>query len=121
MISGWFLRLATLFGVAGLVLGIQMGAAQDHSLMPVHAHLNLVGWVSMFLYGLFYRAFPHHEGRLAAIQLCLATLGMLVMAPGIYGAVKNLPWGEPMAIAGSFLTLGAFLIFTLQVFRATNR
>lgn len=34
-------------------LWIYMGIAQDHSLTPVHAHLNLLGWVTMFLTGLY--------------------------------------------------------------------
>jgi hypothetical protein len=39
----------------GMGLGIAMGISQDFSLTPVHAHLNLLGWVSMLLYGLYYR------------------------------------------------------------------
>ena len=47
--------LASVTALAGMSLGIYMGIAQDHSLMPVHAHLNLIGWVTMFLMGLYYR------------------------------------------------------------------
>jgi hypothetical protein len=52
MISPLFLRVAVVFAITGMALGIYMGAAQDFALSPVHAHINLVGWVSMFLAGL---------------------------------------------------------------------
>jgi len=35
--------------------GIFMAASRDHSSMPAHAHLNLLGWVSLFLFGIYYR------------------------------------------------------------------
>ena len=56
--SNWFLRLAVFYFVVGVAMGIGMAASQDHSLLPVHAHLNLLGWVSLALFGLFYRAVP---------------------------------------------------------------
>ena len=56
--SNWFLRLAVLYLIAGVSLGLFMAASHDHSMFPVHAHLNLLGWVSLSLFGLFYRACP---------------------------------------------------------------
>jgi drug/metabolite transporter superfamily protein YnfA len=60
--SNWFLRLAALYLVIGVALGLYMAASQDHSMHPVHAHLNLLGWVSLSLFGLFYRAIPSAAG-----------------------------------------------------------
>ncbi len=39
-----FLVTGSLFLIVGIGLGIQMGASGDHSLMPVHAHINLLGF-----------------------------------------------------------------------------
>src|SRR5258708_13258860 len=61
----WFLCAITYF-VIGISLGVYMGASGNHSLFPAHAHINLVGWVSMGLIGLLYRSFP------AAAQSALA-------------------------------------------------
>ena len=44
--------IATLAAVTGMAMGIVMAASHDHSLALAHAHLNLLGWVSMALYGL---------------------------------------------------------------------
>lgn len=98
-----------------------MGVAHDFTLVPVHAHVNLVGWVSMFLAGLFYHAYPDSDGGLARIHALLAIPGLLVLAPGIFGAATERPWGEPVAIVGSLLTMAGLLVFTVVVFRATRR
>ena len=41
--------VAAMFGMGG---GIFMAITHDFTLAPAHAHLNLLGWVSMALYGL---------------------------------------------------------------------
>ncbi|WBJ99914.1 hypothetical protein [Methylocystis parvus] len=114
------MRFGVIFAIVGMALGIHMGAAHDFSLAPVHAHINLVGWVSMFLAGLFYQAHPERQTKLAAAHLGLAVTGLLLMAPGITALARNLPWGEPVAIAGSLATFVATLLFAFNVFRARH-
>lgn len=121
MISKWFLRFGVLFAVAGVSLGIYMGATHDHTLAPVHAHINLVGWVTMFLSGLFYAVRPDCEGVMSRVHLGLAVSGLLSLAPGLTGVMLGHPWGEPLAVAGSFLTLGAILTFAFIVCTAPQR
>ena len=53
-----FLLVAVVAAMIGMGGGIFMAITHDFTLAPAHAHLNLLGWVSMALYGLFYRAFP---------------------------------------------------------------
>ena len=33
--------------VVGMIWGIQMGISKDHAALPAHAHLNLLGFVSL--------------------------------------------------------------------------
>ena len=121
MVSQWFLRFGVLFAMVGMGLGIYMAATHDHTLSPVHAHINLVGWVTMFLSGLFYSVCPASEGKLARLHLTLAVVGLLIMAPGIAGVLLGYPWGEPAAAAGSIITLLAILIFAYIVFTSSPR
>ena len=65
-----WLRLAVVYLVIGVGLGIAMGMSGNHTQFPTHAHLNLLGWVSLALIGLTYRQFPdrrrtgnHHQPR----------------------------------------------------------
>ena len=48
MIKSLF-RFSVSTGLAGMGFGIFMGITQDFMLAPAHAHLNLLGFVTMFL------------------------------------------------------------------------
>ena len=68
-------RLAVLFVIAGIAMGIGMAASQNHAIMPAHAHLNLLGWVSLFLFGVYYERRPTIDrSRLAMVQVILWSL-----------------------------------------------
>ena len=56
-------RISVSFGLLGMAFGIFMGIEQDFTLVPAHAHLNLLGFVVMFLSALYYRAFPRSRGE----------------------------------------------------------
>jgi len=113
-----FLRTAVIAALAGLGLGIFMGASHDHTLRTVHVHINLVGWVSLFLFGLFYTLVGAGSARLAKAHYCLAAAGLVLFAIGLPGIVLGHAWGEPVAIAASFATLFSMVIFACVVFTA---
>lgn len=116
-VSYWFFLSASLYGLAGMVFGIAMAASHDHSLGSAHAHLNLVGWVSMGLFAFFYQSVPALAAtRLAKVHFALASAGVWLMVPGI--ALATLGKGEGLAVAGSLLTATSMLIFTGMVLRS---
>src|SRR5690348_14143404 len=53
----WIL-IAVTYLVLGASMGVVMGASMDFTYVPVHAHINLLGWASMALAGLIYDRFP---------------------------------------------------------------
>ena len=53
-----FLKIAVVYLVIGAVLGFTMGITQKFVLVPVHAHLLLLGWASLALAGLVYHLYP---------------------------------------------------------------
>ncbi|HEX5126975.1 MAG TPA: DUF2871 family protein [Rhodocyclaceae bacterium] len=60
-------KLAALYLILGMTLGAVMGATKLFAYAPVHAHINLLGWVSLTLAGLLFTRFPHlAKTRLAA-------------------------------------------------------
>jgi hypothetical protein len=117
----WFLRLAVIYGMAGIGLGLYMAASGSHTMHPVHAHLNLLGWVTLALFGLFYRAFPaaadtglakaHFWLFVPALLVQMITLAMLY---GGNGAI------EPVLATASFVVGAGFLCFAGVVWRATG-
>lgn len=119
--SNWFLRIAVLYIVAGVSLGIYMAASNDHSMHPVHAHLNLLGWVAMTLFGLFYRAIPAAaDTKLAKahfwtyVPAHFVQMVLLALFYRGYAAV------EPALGLFSVLVGVAFICFTVVVWRHTG-
>lgn len=109
-----FFASGVVYVTLGMLWGIHMGIAQDFSLAPAHAHLNLVGFVTMALAGIFYQLTPRAAAsRLAQVHFALATLGVWTMVPGIVLALTGL--GEGLAIAGSLATLAAMLVFLVNL------
>ena len=106
-----------LAAVLGMLWGIQMAATHDHTLSPAHGHLNLVGWVSLMLFGLYYHAVPAAaESALARWHLLVALAGVVLLTPGIAVAISG--GTEVIAILGSFVTLASMLVFAVVVLRS---
>lgn len=124
-VSATFLRLSVLFVVLGVSLGYWMGASHNFTVSPVHAHINLLGWVSMFLYGLFYRVFPDAAaGWLPKVHLALAVIGLPVMMIGLTIQLLAIPSLMPvvpvMMIVGPTMVVLGMFAFAVIVFRATG-
>ncbi|HTC97152.1 MAG TPA: hypothetical protein VK734_05490 [Bradyrhizobium sp.] len=58
MIGSLMMCVSVVVLFCGMVLGIAMGISEDFALQAVHAHLNLLGGVLLFLFGLYYRLVP---------------------------------------------------------------
>lgn len=115
-------RTAVVLGIVGIGIGIAMAASGDHSVFPAHAHLNLLGWVSLFLMGVFYRLHPALDAsRLALVQSATWILGTVILTIGVAGIYLGRPDLEPIAIFGSLLVLGAMLLFAFIVFRTERQ
>ena len=111
-------RAAVLFGLLGMGLGIAMAIARDHAAMPAHAHLNLLGWVSLFLFGLYYRLHPALErDRRAHVQVWSWLVGTVVMAIGVGLVHTGTTSAEPLAAGGSFIVFASMLLFAWLLFQ----
>ena len=111
-------RAAVLLAIAGMLWGIVMGISQDHSTMPAHAHLNLLGWVSLFLFGIYYHLHPTVDrNRLATLQVWIWIAGTIVMAIGVGLVHSGHAIGDPIAAVSSLLVVADMLLFGWLVFR----
>jgi hypothetical protein len=105
--------------LAGMTWGLQMAISQDHSAFPAHAHLNLLGFVALFLFGIFYRLTPSVEAnRLAVPQVLVWIAGTIVAAIGIGLAHTGHDIGDPIAAVGSLIIFADAVLFTWLVFQA---
>jgi hypothetical protein len=65
-------------------LGLTMAISVDHATLPAHAHLNLLGLVSLFLFGIYYRLHPSLEGgKSASVQVWAWIVGTIILTIGV--------------------------------------
>ena len=121
-VSNNFLRLGVLSALVGMSLGVWMGANEDFVLRPVHAHINLLGFASMMLFGLFYRSFPAAgRGWLPMAHFGLSVLGFLILMPSLALMLMQKPFFLPAMIASEIMLVGSMLLFVIIVFIATMK
>lgn len=120
-VSNNFLRLGVLAVLVGVSLGIWMGANQNFALRPVHAHINLIGWASMMLFGLVYRVIPEAaKGWMPKVHFGLAAIGFVVMMTSLSIVILGNPAAVPFLIASEVTVFASLLLFAVIVFRATG-
>lgn len=111
-------RAAVLMAVLGMIWGVVMGISLDHSTFPAHAHLNLLGWVSLFLFGIYYHLHPSIDaGRVALAQVWIWIAATIAMSVGVALVHSGHPQGDPIAAISSIAVLGDMLLFGWLVFR----
>ena len=114
-------RAAMLLLLAGMVWGLQMAIADNHSAYPAHAHLNLLGFVALFLFGIFYRLNPTVEASsLATPQVWLWIVSTIVMSIGVGLVHTGYKIGDPIAAVGSLVFLADAVLFTWLVFQVRS-
>src|SRR4029079_6410582 len=115
-----------LCGLIGTVWGESMGRTNDPSTFIAHAHLNLVGWVSMAVMGGFYALAAGRYPRwlawtnfaLQAVGAGCLTIGMLFIMG--FGDRDYIP-AAMVGSAGAVLGMAAFLAAVLVSWRNEGR
>lgn len=109
-----FIATAAVAALIGMAWGIQMAATGDHTLSPAHGHLNLIGFVTMGLFGIYYHLVPDAaETRLARVHFWLTLAAVIILVPGIALAITGTT--EAVAPIGSILAIASMAIFAFVV------
>ena len=112
-----YLKVATVYFTIGVLAGLIMGIIHDFRLTSVHAHVNLLGWVSMALFGIIYHFYPKAaNSKLAKVQFWLHNIGVPVMLGGIAAQVFGVTAALPAAIIGSIAVVIGVILFMINVF-----
>src|ERR1044072_741609 len=111
-------QAAIVLVVVGMAWGLHMGISRDHAAMPAHAHLNLLGFVSLFLFGIYYRLHPALDrSRAALVQVGVWIAGTIVLTIGVAMVHTGREAGEPFAATGSLVVIADMLMFGWLVYR----
>jgi hypothetical protein len=115
-VSHFCLLAAILSALIGMSLGIWMGLRADLTLAPVHAHINLLGWVSLALFGLYHRGAERPSERLAWAQVACSAAAVPLMTGGLaaYLLTHDMTLA-PIVIGGAVLAVFGMALFLAVV------
>ncbi|HLR65386.1 MAG TPA: hypothetical protein VK075_08170 [Pseudogracilibacillus sp.] len=115
------IRFAAIFGLIGAVIGSHMAGAGSPAFRPVHAHILVVGWLSLFAWGIYYKTHAVKAAKLVAAQGWTGIIGTLGLTIGLWMQYLQ-PFGDskainlPIYIGGGTILLVSFFLFLLVTF-----
>ncbi len=121
MIGSLMMCVSVVVLLFGMLAGIVMGIQQDFVLAPAHAHLNLIGGVLLFVFGLYYRLVPAAGTTvLAKVQGWLHMTGAILFPAGVAIVLVKGPSLIAAPIVGSLIVTAAMALFAVIVFRTSR-
>ena len=110
-----FIRASLLWFAAGTILGLAMAMHPLWTIYrPAHAHMNVVGFLTMLVFGVGYQLLPRlfghplHSTRLGVLHVYLANVGLALLVVGFF-CMPHVPsiarWF--MSIGGTLFAVGA--------------
>jgi hypothetical protein len=121
MIGSLMMCVSVVILLVGMLAGIVMGMQENFTLAPAHAHLNLVGGVLLFMFGLYYRLIPT-AGRttLATVQGWMHIIGAILFPAGVALVLVKGTGFIAAPIVGSLIVTAAMALFAVIVFRTSR-
>jgi hypothetical protein len=111
-----WIRIAVVYFVLAVMLGVGMSMSEDFRLKGLHVHLNLLGWVSLSITGFIYDRVPAAAAsRAASVHFWLYVLALPVMMVGLCALLLGHQGGIPAIAAGSLCVLAAIVTFAANV------
>lgn len=111
-----FIKIAVVYLFIGALLGLTMGITQKFVVVPVHAHVLLLGWASLALAGLVYHLYPAAAmTRLARIHFWLHNLALPVFMVGLGMYLTGSTFLMPVVAGAGTVVLVGLAAFATNV------
>ncbi|MBI5190073.1 MAG: cbb3-type cytochrome c oxidase subunit I [Nitrospirae bacterium] len=124
----WFIRLSIIYFVTGSLLGVMFAfnpGMADAGHVAMHVHLNLIGWMSMMIFGVGYHILPRFSGKplysrpLSIVQFWMANVGLVGMTAG-WGMLAHEGTGQMvLAVFGAVMFL-SILLFAFNLLKTVS-
>ncbi|MFA8438505.1 hypothetical protein [Pueribacillus sp. YX66] len=95
--SQTLLRFSALFAVIGAFLGAHMAGAGSLAFRPIHAHILVVGWLSLFAWAVYYKVFYRKVSTLAKLHVWSAIIGSIGLTIGMW-----MQYFQPFGLSETF-------------------
>lgn len=120
-ISRNFMVIGVVYLLLGIIFGMYMSGSGDHEFTPLHAHINLLGFTLMTVFGVVYRVVPDMAGNtLARAHFWLhqaGALGLLVMLWLLLSGRIGEAGMVPVAPVAELLVLLGIVAFAVNLWR----
>ena len=111
-----FFTAAVMCVLTGMVWGAWMASTDVFTLAPAHAHLNLLGWVSLAIMGGFYvLAGPRAPAQLGWANFVLSTAGVAIITPSLAALLSGDKALVGVVTFGTVLTILGMVCFAAAV------
>src|SRR5215208_2042311 len=127
----WFVKAFLKSSLAWLCLGVTLGVAM--AIRPewavyraAHMHMNLLGFVTMMIYGVAYHVIPRftghalHNRQLAGWQFWLANAGLGLMVAGFALTVRGAGAARVVLATGGTLAASGAYAFVYNLWRTID-
>jgi cbb3-type cytochrome oxidase subunit 1 len=112
------LKIAVVYFLISVVLGMYMSISKNFDLVGVHAHIALFGWASLGIAGIIYTLFPAAENHsLGKWHFWLHNIGLLIMIIGLFAYVSGATVFEPVIAIGSIIAVLGIICFAVNVWK----
>ncbi len=116
--SKWLMRIAAVYALIGAMLGSDIAGRKDYAMVPGHAHILVVGWLTLFAYGIFYYLFKEIGMRKTAVLQAWTSIiggGLMPLSMLIYYKNENNLTMITFISSASILLL-AIILFAVLLF-----
>lgn len=122
-----FLKASLAWLACGVTLGVGMAVYPPLALYRLaHVHMNLLGFVTMMIYGVAYHVVPRftghplHSRRLAGWHWWMANVGLALMVTGFVLAPHYMIAGQVVLGTGGTISALAAYLFVFNVWRTID-
>ena len=127
----WFVKAFLKSSLAWLAIGVTLGGAMAvHPswivYRPVHVHMNLLGFVTMMIYGVAYHVLPRFTGNplrnrtAAGVHWWVSNVGLALMVVGFGLRANAAPFATLLLGVGGALAGAGAYIFAYLVWRTVD-
>ena len=124
-----FIQSSLVWLGAGVLIGLSMAywPMQAAVYRPAHVHANLLGFVSMMIFGVAYHVLPRFAGsplysrRVALLHVWVANAGLALMVTGFIVRLHAAAPGALLLQAGGLLSATGIALFIANIWRTLDR
>lgn len=114
------LRFSAVFALIGAFLGSHMAGNGSYLFRPIHAHMLVVGWLTLFAWAVYYQVFTIKAKKISVWQVYTGIVGTIGLTSGMW--LHNL---KPFDISNTFTMVfyivgGSILLISFLLFFITT-